>query len=497
MEPEIAGFPDYAAASVLVVGDVMLDRYWFGETARISPEAPVPVVNVHHMEERPGGAGNVALNIAALGANVTLIAIAGEDEAGRTLTDQLASARVSHDIHMLSGVPTITKLRVISRHQQLLRMDFEEKFPAFSPSRLLDYYQRALPDTRIVILSDYDKGTLSCARELIRMAREAGIPVLADPKGHDFGLYRGTDVVTPNLREFEKIVGHCQREEDIAIRGQKLLADYDIDALLLTRGERGMTLIRRDSADVVHLPAHAREVFDVTGAGDTVIAVLGATLAAGKKLTEAMVIANLAAGLVVGKLGAATVSSPELAAAFHKTEGPHGGILNEEQLIQALGRARINGERIVFTNGCFDILHAGHVAYLQQARTLGDRLVVAINDDASVQRLKGAARPINSVEQRMAVLSGLGVVDWVTSFADDTPERLLQMLRPDVLVKGGDYGVNEVVGAHIVRAFGGDVRVLGNIPGLSTSSIIDRVMQQNEKNEKNAKNEKSERNEKD
>ncbi len=456
----------------------MLDRYWFGETCRISPEAPVPVVSVNQTEERPGGAGNVALNIAALGGNATLIGIAGDDEAGHILTEQLAAAGVSHDIHYLQGVPTITKLRVISRHQQLIRMDFEQTFPPAAPLRLTDYYKRALAEAQLVILSDYGKGTLCAAPELIRLARDARIPVLVDPKGRDFSLYRGASLITPNIREFEAIVGHCRNEQDIIEKGRALIAEQHIDALLLTRGERGMTLIQQNNAEELHFPAHAREVFDVTGAGDTVVAVLGTALAAGSPLPEAMSLANLAAGLVVAKLGAATVSAPELRAALNATIRFAGGIVNEEQLALAIGQARAQGERIVFTNGCFDILHAGHVTYLQQARQLGDRLIVAINDDDSVRRLKGAGRPINTIEQRMAVLAGLGMVDWVTSFSEDTPEHLLKKLRPDILVKGGDYTVEQVVGSSIVRAYGGDVRVLGCIKDLSTTSIIDRVKKQ-------------------
>ncbi len=469
--------PDFNKASVLVIGDVMLDRYWFGDAARISPEAPVPIVNIKQVDERLGGAGNVALNMATLGVRTALVGITGNDDAARVLTEQLAAAGVSYDIHGLSAIPTITKLRVISRHQQLIRMDFEEKFPAFDPSKIIDYYKRNLTAANLVILSDYGKGTLACSRELIDLAKAAGVPVLVDPKGIDFSIYRGADVITPNFKEFETIVGPCHNEQAIMTKGRQLLAQHDLGALLLTRGERGMTLIQRHEEEL-HLPAHARQVFDVTGAGDTVIAVLGAALAAGEKLPQAMMLANLAASLVVAKLGAATVSVPELQTALAASARIMGGIVNEEQLIVAVSEARLKGKRIVFTNGCFDILHAGHVTYLQQAKQLGDNLIVAINDDDSVKRLKGAGRPINNALQRMAVLAGLGVVDWVISYMDDTPERLLKKIQPDILVKGGDYTPDQVVGADIVRAYGGDVRVLGMIKNLSTTSIIDRVVKQ-------------------
>ncbi|MEO8402520.1 MAG: bifunctional D-glycero-beta-D-manno-heptose-7-phosphate kinase/D-glycero-beta-D-manno-heptose 1-phosphate adenylyltransferase HldE [Gammaproteobacteria bacterium] len=468
--------PDFTKASVLVIGDIMLDRYWFGDAARISPEAPVPIVNIKQVDERPGGAGNVALNIAALGVNTALVGITGDDEAARILADQLTAANVAHDIHRINQIPTITKLRIISRQQQLIRMDFEEKFPTFNPENIIGYFTKNLSNSNLVILSDYGKGTLACVQELIKLAKKANVPVLVDPKGTDFSIYAGADVITPNFKEFEAIVGTCHDEQEIVSRGQALLKQHNINALLLTRGERGMTLIQRTEEEL-HLPAHARQVFDVTGAGDTVIAVLGAAMAAGAKLSQAMKIANLAASLVVAKLGAATVSVPELQVALTGCAAP-SGVVNEEQMLLAISDARLKGKRIVFTNGCFDILHAGHVIYLQQAKQLGDVLVLAINDDESVKRLKGSGRPINNAEQRMAVLASLGVVDWVTSYNDDTPERLLKKLQPDILVKGGDYTIDQVVGADIVRAYGGDVRILGVIKNLSTTAIIDRVVKQ-------------------
>ena len=472
----ILQLPDFTNAAVLVVGDVMLDRYWFGDAGRISPEAPVPVVKVKQIDDRPGGAGNVALNIAALGAQVTLIGVTGDDEAARILSEQLTANGVNSQVQHIANIPTITKLRVISRHQQLIRLDFEEKFPAFNSSSLLEIYKKALAKADLVILSDYNKGTLIAPEQFIELARAANIPVLVDPKGTDFGIYRGCDVITPNLKEFEAIVGVCQSEYDLVQKGQQFLHEKNIRALLLTRGEQGMTLIQTDHEET-HLPAHAREVFDVTGAGDTVIATLGAAMAAKSSLTNAMGLANLAASLVVAKLGAATISAPELQVAINSSGETGGGILNDEQLLLAVNEARLRNKKIVFTNGCFDILHAGHVTYLQQAKQLGDYLIVAVNDDDSITRLKGPGRPINSVEQRMAVLAGLGVVDWVISFDDDTPKRLLKLLQPHILAKGGDYTVDQVVGAEIVLAYGGDVRVLGIIKGVSTTNIIDRMVQ--------------------
>lgn len=466
-------FPPFNQAPVLVVGDVMLDRYWYGSTSRISPEAPVPVVRITRTEDRPGGAANVALNIAALGAQAVLVGVTGEDEAAAALAERLHSVGVQTDFQQISGQPTIVKLRAMSRQQQLMRLDFEESFEV-DAAALLQQVESRLPDVRVMVLSDYGKGSLVNHQELIRAARAKGVKVLADPKGTDFSIYRGASLLTPNLPEFEAVAGACADEQQLQERGLAMLQELDLEALLITRGEQGMTLIRTGQP-VLHLPAQAREVFDVTGAGDTVISTLATALAAGQELPEAMHLANVAAGIVVGKLGTATVSAPELRRAV-QGELRHGrGMLGLQQLQAAVADAKARGERVVFTNGCFDILHAGHVHYLEQARELGDRLIVAINDDASVTALKGPGRPINSVDRRMAVLAGLGAVDWVTSFADDTPIPLLELLQPDVLVKGGDYGVEGVVGGELVRAYGGEVRVLGLVENSSTTAIVEKI----------------------
>lgn len=470
--------PNFAQASVLVLGDIMLDRYWFGDASRISPEAPVPIVKIKQFDDRPGGAGNVALNIAALSAKVTLLGITGNDDAARILSEQLTEAGVNSAIQHLDNISTITKLRVISRHQQLIRLDFEEEFPDFNPETIFSTYQKELSSTHLVVLSDYNKGTLLHAPELIRLAKEASVPVLVDPKGNDFTIYRGADVITPNLKEFEVIVGSCKNEQELISKAQKFLHDYDIKTLLLTRGEAGMTLIQRNE-EPYYLPAHAREVFDVTGAGDTVIAVMGAALAAQAPIKTAMELANFAASLVVSKLGAATITVVELQAAYAGMYSSAAGIVDEEQLVIAVNEARAQGKRIVFTNGCFDILHAGHVTYLEQAKQLGDFLIVAVNDDASITRLKGPTRPINQLDQRMRVLSALSAVDWVIPFADDTPRRLLKLIQPDILVKGGDYTFEQVVGWEIVHAYGGDVRVLGVVKDLSTTAIVERAVKNN------------------
>ena len=465
--------PRFDQAPVLVVGDVMLDRYWHGATSRISPEAPVPVVRVEQHEDRPGGAANVALNLAALGAPAFLVGVTGEDEAAASLADSLGAVGVTTRFQRIAGQPTIVKLRVMSRHQQLLRVDFEEPFRTDAEA-LARETEALLDQVRVLVLSDYGKGALKNHQALIQAARKRNIPVLADPKGKDFSIYRGASLITPNLSEFEAIVGRCQDENELVAKGLKLLGDLDLGALLVTRGEHGMTLLR-PGHPALHLPARAREVFDVTGAGDTVISTLAAAIAAGEDLPHAVGLANLAAGIVVGKLGTAAISAPELRRAIQREEGSERGVLSLDQLLLAIDDARAHNEKIVFTNGCFDILHAGHVTYLEQARAQGDRLIVAVNDDASVSRLKGPGRPINSVDRRMAVLAGLGAVDWVISFPEATPENLLTQVKPDVLVKGGDYGIDQVVGADIVKAYGGTVKVLGLVENSSTTAIVEKI----------------------
>ncbi|HDZ57055.1 MAG TPA: bifunctional D-glycero-beta-D-manno-heptose-7-phosphate kinase/D-glycero-beta-D-manno-heptose 1-phosphate adenylyltransferase HldE [Pseudomonas xinjiangensis] len=470
--------PRFDSAPVLVVGDVMLDRYWHGPTHRISPEAPVPVVKVEQIEDRPGGAGNVALNIAALGAPAWLVGVTGDDEAALSLRQRLNAAGVFCDFQTHPEQPTITKLRVMSRHQQLIRLDFEEPFRTDAQA-LLGAVAGLIDKVKVMILSDYGKGALVNHQALIALARKRGIPVLADPKGKDFSIYRGATLITPNLSEFEAVVGSCESEQMLVDKGMALLAELQLEAMLVTRSEQGMTLLSKNQP-ALHLPARAREVFDVTGAGDTVISTLAAALAAGESLPHAVGLANLAAGIVIGKLGTAAVSAPELRRSVQREQGSERGVLGIEQLLLAVEDARAHGERIVFTNGCFDIIHAGHVGYLEEARGLGDRLIVAINDDASVSRLKGPGRPINAVERRMAVLAGLGAVDWVVAFGDDTPEALLEQIKPDVLVKGGDYSVDQVVGAPIVQSYGGEVKVLNFLESCSTTAIVQRIREREE-----------------
>ena len=465
--------PDFSSARVLVVGDLMLDRYWHGPTSRISPEAPVPVVHVNEIEERPGGAGNVALNIAVLGAASTVIGLTGDDDAANALESSLQAAGVTTRFARLANNPTVTKLRVMSRHQQLIRLDFEDGFVGEDLSALEKSFASVLDAHDVVVCSDYGKGSLRNVQALIALCKQKNKPVLVDPKGTDFMRYQGASLVTPNLTEFEAVVGKCANDAELVSKAQALCQQCDFDAILITRSEHGMSLIEK--TQVHHLATRAREVYDVTGAGDTVVSTLAAALAAGESLVQATALANLAAGLVVAKSGTASVSVAELRTALRQHFVVERGVLDTDKLMQALAACRERGETIVMTNGCFDILHAGHVTYLQQARELGDRLLVAVNVDETVRRLKGADRPVNSVDFRMRMLSALECVDWVVSFEEDTPTRLICECLPDILVKGGDNNPDEIPGGDCVRAAGGEVKVLSYIEGVSTTQIIGAI----------------------
>tara|TARA_B100001063_G_scaffold35652_1_gene29237 strand:- start:43 stop:1488 length:1446 start_codon:yes stop_codon:yes gene_type:complete len=466
--------PNFHQAQVLVFGDVMLDRYWQGPTSRISPEAPVPVVKVQDIENRAGGAGNVALNIATLGAKAHLFGITGDDENANDLEYMLNTKGVNCGFLRHDSSPTITKLRILSRNQQLIRLDFEEAFNNVDLTSIYDQFDQQVANAGAVILSDYNKGALVDPQRLIQAARKTGTPVLVDPKGTDFAPYRGATLITPNLAEFEAVVGYCKDDETLLAKGKALLEEHDLTALLVTRSEKGMTLIQRD-IEPLTLPTRAREVYDVTGAGDTVISVLATALAAGESLEHATAFANIAAGIVVGKLGTATVTSDELRSDIRSEQ--HGGaaFFDEDELMQLVRECKERGESLVMTNGCFDIIHPGHVQYLKEAKTLGDRLLVAVNSDESVSRLKGPTRPINSLDHRMAVLAGLESVDWVVPFTEDTPERLITKVLPSILVKGGDYKIEEIAGGEAVMDAGGEVIVLSFKDDCSTTAIVKRI----------------------
>ncbi|NNM60118.1 MAG: bifunctional D-glycero-beta-D-manno-heptose-7-phosphate kinase/D-glycero-beta-D-manno-heptose 1-phosphate adenylyltransferase HldE [Legionellales bacterium] len=466
--------PAFDQAKVLVFGDIILDRYWKGETQRISPEAPVPVVHIKTNDHRLGGAANVALNVKSLGGSVKLFGMCGIDEAAAILMQLLQQEDIDSELLKIADLHTITKLRVLSMNQQLIRLDFEQSFAGIDKTTLIQSCINDFQNAGVLVLSDYGKGAGTDTQSLIQAAKKANLPVLVDPKSHDFTVYRGATLITPNFREFEAVVGACSDNEAIVEKARNLLQQCDFESILITRGAHGMTLVERDMPPA-HLAANAHEVFDVTGAGDTVIAVTAASLAAGVPCLQAVQLANAAAGVVVGKVGTATVSFAELATALDISRHPPLGAMEENDLLNEILLAKSKGERIVMTNGCFDLIHSGHIMYLNQAKALGDRLIVAVNEDASVKRLKGENRPLNNTRRRMAVLAGLKPVDWVVPFSEDTPQRLIAKLLPDVLVKGGDWEVHQVAGAQEVLENGGEVKILGFEEGISTTSIINKM----------------------
>ena len=471
--------PKFSDAKVLVIGDVMLDRFWHGAATRISPEAPVPVVKVAGVDDRPGGAGNVAINLAALGVETTLSGLVGDDEHAKQLRSAVEAKGVRWSV-MPCPADTIVKLRVLSRNQQLIRMDFEAPLDDYADESFLQYASNLIAEHDVVLLSDYAKGTLTNIEALISACRVLNTPVLVDPKGADFSRYAGATLITPNLSEFEAVVGACHQDDTvISARARHLCEQHGFEAVLVTRSERGMTLQSKEG-EPLHLPALAREVFDVTGAGDTVISAMAAGLASQDSFENSTRLANVAAGLVVGKVGTATVTREELQGALLQSEGdvqdlPAFGVVTEQEAVAAVARLKAEGQRVVMTNGCFDLLHPGHVTYLSQAAALADVLIVAVNDDASVTRLKGRDRPINGIESRMSVLAGLRSVSYVVAFSEDTPARLIEAISPDVLVKGGDYTIKEIAGHEHVLESGGEVIILEFVEGFSTTATIKRI----------------------
>lgn len=468
-----------ANAKVLVVGDVMLDRYWHGDSGRISPEAPVPVVKINQLEDKAGGAANVAKNIARLDGKVGLLGLIGNDETGDTLERILAKEHIDSQLVRVERLPTIAKMRVISRHQQVVRLDQEEAFLPAHSQQLLDKLSAVMPHYDFVVFSDYNKGSLHLVTEMISTAKAAGKTVLVDPKSADLTRYAGADYITPNLNEFTQAGGDNSTEQTLTDSARALIKHANLGAMLLTRSEQGMSLIT--ATEKHDFAAQVKEVSDVTGAGDTVIATLTVMLGAGMNAKDAVEVANLGAGIAVSKLGAATVSPEELSqqlSQYLRATGEHYQT-PFEQVLQHIEFAKQRGEKIVFTNGCFDILHAGHVRYLAQAKAMGDRLVVGLNNDESIARLKGAERPINPLEERAMVLSALASVDWVIPFGseaqNDTPAELIKQVNPDILVKGGDYTVAQIAGADHVLSQGGQVEVLAFLNGCSTSNVINKI----------------------
>jgi D-beta-D-heptose 7-phosphate kinase / D-beta-D-heptose 1-phosphate adenosyltransferase len=470
----------FAALRVLIVGDVMLDRSIWGDVDRISPEAPVPVLRSVRTTSAPGGAANVAMNLVGLGVSVAQAGFWGDDAEMRELRGLLAPAKVDLSGMIASCHPTISKTRITARNQQLLRLDVEsaEPRPAAEHQALLERSLELVRTADAVILSDYDKGALSAplCQAVIAHARQRRIPVLADPKGRDFSKYAGATTICPNLKELGLVTGIPSRDlAPLLAAAQELVGQLGIDYMTVTMSEKGIRILYRDS--VFHSPTRARQVFDVTGAGDTVIATLAASLAGGLDPETAVTLANIAAGIVVAKTGTAPISRHELVAEFtasSQMKAPDK-ILDLPHLLVRLAEWRASGDRIVFTNGCFDILHVGHITLLEQCREFGDKVIIGLNSDASVRQLKGPTRPLVSESERARVLAALGATDAVIIFDQPTPLELIQAIRPDVLVKGGDYTASTIVGADDVVTWGGRVEIVPTVSGASTTNTIRKM----------------------
>jgi len=454
----------------------MIDHYLWGACDRISPEAPVPVIDVREESEILGGAGNVINNLQALGAVVSVASVVGEDENGRRLKAMLEEIEVNTEALILQkGRSTTRKSRVIASHQQVLRFDSETKeaIEKSTAAELLSRIESAISDFDIVLLSDYGKGVLeeSFTASLIELARSEGKMVLVDPKGRDYSKYRGATLVTPNKKEASEATGiEIVDTESLRRAGFKLKEELSLDMAMITLSEEGMAIFD-DSMRTIETVA--REVYDVTGAGDTVLSTLGFVLACGGNIDEAARIANAAAAVVVGKLGSATADWDEIISyedTLHESTTEHR-IKSREALVSTVRRAKKSGKKIVFTNGCFDILHMGHVKYLEKARSFGDLLIVGLNSDQSLRRLKGDGRPVNPQYDRAYLLAALDAVDFVSVFEEDTPYELIKAIEPDVLVKGGDYRGKEVVGSDIAK----ELRLVDFVEGRSTTAIIERV----------------------
>jgi D-beta-D-heptose 7-phosphate kinase / D-beta-D-heptose 1-phosphate adenosyltransferase len=463
---------------VLVVGDVMLDKYIWGEVERISPEAPVPVVRAAFADEKPGGAANVAMNLAGLGACVTVCGFAGGDREQERLESLLADSGVEPSLTTVRGEPTTTKLRILSGNQQVMRLDTEpppSSYPAAAYEGLVKHAFATLPNAAVIVFSDYAKGVLTeeVCRTLISEARKRKIPVLVDPKHCSFARYRGATAICPNRKELSAATGVQLADLDrMLVAGQALLRSLEMRFMAVTLGEKGIALLRPESR--LHVPAVVRQVYDVSGAGDTVIAVLALAMACGVDIEAAAQVANVAAGIVVSKVGTVPIQRFELLGALSHEIALHMDekVLSLERLLGCVAGWRSTGQWVVFTNGCFDLLHIGHITLLEQARCKGDRLIVGLNSDRSVRCVKGPPRPIVGERERARILAALSAVDAVVVFDEGTPLKLIEAIRPDVLVKGGDYTEENVIGAREVCAWGGRIEIIPLVEGVSTTRLI-------------------------
>ena len=442
---------------ITVIGDVMIDWYLHGESSRISPEAPVPVVNFKESKFQLGGAANVANNLKHLEIEPFLIGAIGKDHFGSKLKEHLKGENINFNLLSEVSFQTICKQRLMSSNQQLARIDYEQYFHASKLSKIFNTFIKNIAKTDLIIVSDYGKGTIFSARKLIQSARKLGKKILIDPKGKDFTKYKGANLITPNKSEFEKIMGKVGSKKDLLNKAKKMLKHLNLESLVVTLGSEGMYVLSKSNKKIKEefINAYPQEVFDVSGAGDTTISALGAALSEGKDIFSAAEFANFAASISVSKLGTSTVNKDEIA-----------------------GLMALEGSKkqvIVFTNGCFDIIHSGHLDLLKEAKSYGDKLIVGLNSDKSISKLKGSDRPIINQSERKKILSALKFVDDVIIFNEENPLKLIKKLKPNILVKGADYTKEQVVGGKFVESYGGQIKLVKLTKGKSTSNIIDKI----------------------
>ncbi len=473
----IENLPIFENLNIVVIGDVILDKYIAGECERISPEAPVPIINVSSLKSLPGGASNVASNLFSIGANIILICPYGKDKSSSELEEILQKNRLNCRYIYDKSFKTPTKTRVLSQGQQIVRFDQYDKTVNTKADKIIKELAKIDKKIDLIIFSDYDKGALFEIDKILEYTIKKSIKTLVDPKGANFDKYKNCSIITPNLKEFSKIVGSFTNNMEFEEKAFNLLDKLSLEALLITKGKYGLSLFTK-SKDHQEIPAEASEVFDVTGAGDTVISVLAAMYASGASLYDAAFVANIAAGISIQRQGTVQVTREELTNALTK-KNKHKHIskildksIDLELFVKSLKQ---KNKKIVMTNGCFDLLHAGHVSYLEASKSMGDYLIVGINNDESVRRLKGHKRPINILENRLRVISSLNCIDLIIPFSEDTPINLIKTIKPDIYVKGADYKLNEIIGADFIRGYGGEVNLIPLLNGLSTSNTIRKI----------------------
>jgi D-beta-D-heptose 7-phosphate kinase / D-beta-D-heptose 1-phosphate adenosyltransferase len=465
---------NFLNVKILVVGDIIYDKYWFGDINKISPEAPIPILNFQREEMRLGGAANVAANIVALGGNAMLIGCVGDDSQGKKVEKELNQVGITNKLIFLKNQITIIKQRIISQRQHIVRIDFDNGYKDVSDTNFFQLISENINNYDLIILSDYGKGTLSSIKKIISLAKSMGKKIIIDPKGNDFSKYENASILTPNFSEFINIVGFCNSEEEIISKAKTLCNKLKLGYLLLTRGAKGMTLISNNETPL-HLDAFTRDVFDVTGAGDTVLATLASCISSGFAIKEALYFSNKAASLVVSKFGTSTIFLEDLKKVFANKYIYRNKLLRRNDLKKEIKLLKKSGKTIIMTNGCFDILHMGHIRYLKEAKELGDILIVALNSDISIKNIKGIKRPINNEIPRLEVLAALEFVDIITLFNENTPIEVIKVIKPNILVKAGDYKLNEIVGSDIVKKYNGQIKLLTYYEGYSTSNAIQKI----------------------